>query len=46
MTTDKTFKRRVRERMAATGERYTTARRALLDVLAEFSQAVGEAGKV
>ena len=30
MTTDKTFKRRVRERMATTGERYTTARRALL----------------
>lgn len=31
MTTDKTFKRRVRERMATTGERYTTARRALLE---------------
>lgn len=30
MTTDKRFKHRVRGRMAATGERYTAARRALL----------------
>lgn len=30
MTTQESFKKRVRERMARTGERYTTARRALL----------------
>lgn len=30
MTTHESFKKRVRERMARTGERYTTARRALL----------------
>ena len=30
MTTQKTFKRRVRERMAKTGESYTTARRMLI----------------
>ncbi len=31
MTRQESFKRRVRERMAATGERYTAARKALLD---------------
>ena len=31
MTTQQTFKRRVRERMARTGERYTQARRVLLE---------------
>ena len=31
MTRQESFKRRVRERMASTGERYTAARRALLD---------------
>lgn len=31
MTTHESFKKRVRARMARTGERYTTARRALLD---------------
>jgi len=30
MTVDKNFKKKVRERMAKTGERYTTARAALL----------------
>ncbi len=31
MTQQETFKRRIRERMAKTGERYTAARRALID---------------
>lgn len=35
MATQESFKRRVRERMARTGERYTTARRALLARAAE-----------
>jgi hypothetical protein len=35
MTTHESFKRRIRERMALTGERYTAARRALLDAAAQ-----------
>lgn len=35
MTLHESFKRRIRERMAATGERYTTARRALLSAAAQ-----------
>ena len=40
MTTQKTFKRRVRARMAKTGESYTTARRMLI-LSAETSRSIG-----
>lgn len=38
MTKNESFKRRIRERMASTGERYTAARRSLIDQVARRSR--------
>ncbi len=45
MTSQESFKRRIRTRMASTGERYTAARRVLLDQAAKEAAARAAAGK-